>query len=141
MAAPHSLRRPAPALVVAAALAMFVSACSSGGDDESFCVFYRDFRAGVEAAEAAPGQEEVNPDLDEIVDEATDTAPGDIADAWSIIADSQNDFAEARARAGLDEENPDEEAFERFDMTDELAEAEDTVAAWVDDNCEPVNDL
>lgn len=129
-------------VAVAASLAIGATACSSDGDDrEAFCTFYRDFEAGRAAAERAQGDEEANPDLQAIVDDATAVVPSEIADAWGVIADSQNDFAEAREAAGLDPDAPDEEAFESFDMSDELAAADDEVAAWVDEHCEPVNDL
>jgi hypothetical protein len=104
-------------------------------------VFYQDFVAGSAAAEAAPGSDEANPDLDEIIEEASETVPSELNAAWTLIADSRNDFAEARAEAGIDVESADEEEFEDFDMTEELDEAERDVAAWAEQNCEPVRDL
>jgi hypothetical protein len=67
--------------------------------------------------------------------------PAELESAWDVIADSRNDFADARAEAGIDAESADEEEFEEFDMSAELEEAEREVAGWAEENCEPVRDL
>lgn len=133
-------RRSIAALAVVAGLALGGVACSSD-EPTSFCTFYRDFESARAAAEAAPGDEEANPDVDAILDDATRVVPDEIEASWAVIVDSQHDFARAREEAGLTADEPDEEAFEEFDMSDELAAAEDDVSGWVDQNCEPVNDL
>jgi hypothetical protein len=128
--------------MVAASVGLGAMACSDGGSEQSrFCVFYQDFVAGSAAAEAAPGSDEVNPDLDEIIEEAGEAVPAELESAWDVITDSRNDFADARAEAGIDAESADEEEFEEFDMSAELEEAEREVAGWAEENCEPVRDL
>jgi hypothetical protein len=134
-------RRSLLVAFVVGGLGLGTIGCGSDDDPSSFCTFYRDYDASVEAAELAPGSLEETPDLEAIIADASGSVPDEIDEAWAVIADSQNDFADARARAGLDRGDPDQEAFESFDMSDELAAAEGAVSEWVDQNCEPVSDL